>query len=77
MAIHTIATEGNVGDDHRLVIQLPDEVPAGTHEVIAVVTVREEANCSVEEGSWQFPVLEGTTWPKGAEFNRADLYDAR
>ncbi len=76
MAIHTIKTEAVVGEDHRLVIQLPAEVPTGTHEVVAVVSV---ADHEAPTGACDepFPVLEGTTWPEGMTVNREDLYDYR
>lgn len=75
MSQQTVSTDVEIGEDHRVTIQLPKEVPTGKHRLTIVIESATDSPEAEEGKPWKFPILEGATWPEGMTFNRADLYD--
>jgi hypothetical protein len=69
----TIEATVEVGADRRLSLQLPDDVPPGTHRVVVQI------DTPVEPGTQPFSsrILKWDVgpWPAGFTLRREDLYD--
>jgi hypothetical protein len=74
MPIRTIETIAIVGEDRRLVLQLPIDVPVGRHRVIAVLDEAPEST-GLAGASWRFPVVADAHWPADMPLTRAEMYD--
>ena len=76
MRTHTIDTIVKIGEDRRLIVQLPADVPVGTHHVVAILdeaTQESPPPASVTE--WTFPVLANAQWPADMPLTREEMYD--
>ena len=61
-----------VGGDHQLVIQVPADVPCGTHQVVVVLDAPSERPLPTEE--WKLPVHDVGPWPREFTVSREDIY---
>jgi hypothetical protein len=71
----TIETTAIIGEDRRLIVQLPPEVPPGIHRVRAVLDEAPPEAPSSTAPEWVFPVLANAQWPGDMPLTREELYD--
>lgn len=76
MAIKTFDTTAVVHKDGTVTLQLPSDVTAGPHRIIALVeeTPTDEAQSHQKEKEFVFPVIEEAEWPDDMPLCREDLY---
>jgi hypothetical protein len=77
MSTRTIETVVKIGEDRRLIVQLPADVPVGTHHVVAILdeaTQESPQGASGTTGEWTFPVLTNAQWPADMPLTRAEMY---
>jgi hypothetical protein len=78
MPTRTIETVVKIGEDRRLIVQLPADVPVGTHHVVAILdeaTHESPQAASGTTGAWTFPVLANAQWPADMPLTREEMYD--
>jgi hypothetical protein len=79
MAIRTIEASVKIGEDRRLIVQLPSDVPVGIHRVVAVLDEAPETPLDAGNGNakqpWTFPVLANAQWPGDMPMTREEMYD--
>jgi hypothetical protein len=78
MPTRTIETVVRIGEDRRLIVQLPADVPVGTHHVVAILDeakVESPLAASGTTAEWTFPVLASAQWPADMPLTRAEMYD--
>lgn len=73
MGTRTIETIVEIGEDRRLIVQLPHEIPVGQHRVIATLDPSEPGSTEASR-PWTFPVLNTAQWPADMPMNREELY---
>jgi hypothetical protein len=70
--MRVLTTSAVVGGDHRLIIQVPPDVPCGSHQVVLVLDAPSGTPAPVAE--WQLPVHDVGPWPSGFTMSREDIY---
>jgi len=77
MSIRTIETVVNIGEDRRLVLQLPGDIIPGRHHVVTMLDpLPEKAPLERPAGdAWAFPVLVDAKWPADMPLSREEMYD--
>ena len=76
MASRTIETTVRIENDRKLIVQLPADVPVGTHHVIAVLNEATAESIAPESAvPWTFPVLAHAQWPADMPLTREEMYD--
>jgi hypothetical protein len=66
MPTRTIETVVKFGEDRRMFVQLPADVPVGTHHLVAIIeeATQELPRLAAEPSAeWTFPVLANAQWP--------------
>ena len=74
MAICTVEAVVVIGDDRKLVLQLPPDVTTGRHRIVA--TVEEEPACLSGDAlrDWSFPVIAEAQWSDDMPLSRDQMY---
>jgi hypothetical protein len=67
----TIQTTAVVDAEHRVTIQLPDDVEPGEHTVTLILTPASQAAPPPWPG---FPTHDVGPWPEGLSLRREDMY---
>lgn len=70
--MRVLSTSAVVGDDHRLTIEMPADVPCGTHHVVVVLDAPAAAQAPAV--GWKLPVHDVGPWPDGFTMSREDIY---
>lgn len=70
--MRTIETTAQVGDDHKLVVQLPSDVVPGEHRVVVVIEEAPAAPRKCEP--LRFPGYDVQLIDSNFKFRREDLY---
>jgi hypothetical protein len=71
--MRTIETTAVVGEDRKLMVQLPVEVPPGAHRVVVVIDER-QLPTNNDRGMENWPAHDVGPWPAGFTCRREDLY---
>lgn len=66
-----LTTAGVVHANHTLTIQVPPDIPCGTHEVVVVINSTPPPS-AVQD--WRLPVHDVGPWPEGFTVRREDIY---
>lgn len=74
MAIKTLDTVATVQEDGTVTLQLPADVTAGPHRIIAIIEEPEQAMASKKSLAEDFPVIPGGKWPDDVSLRREDMY---
>ena len=78
MAIRKVETVVEIGEDRRLVVQLPGDIPVGAHHVVAILdeVIHGASESTITSAkSWTFPVLANAAWPANMPLTRDGIYD--
>jgi hypothetical protein len=59
--------------DHTLTVQVPEDIPPGTHEIVVVFSGGPTAG-QVVPFTVNWPVHDVGPWPEGLTFRREDIY---
>ena len=75
--MRTIETTATVTPEGTLVIPVPLDVVAGSHQVVVVIEEQVPAEADSEElnGDESLPVHDLGVWPEGLSLKRTNLYD--
>jgi len=70
--MRTIETTGVVNDDHTVTLRLPDDVPAGTHDLVVVLSCEPQ----VKAKQWAPPPPYDNEFVENiGTFRREEMYD--
>jgi len=71
--VKALQTTGIVNAAHQLVVDVPSDVPSGSHRVVVVLD--EAVTPEPSATSWATLALPGAQWPAGGlSLRREDLY---
>lgn len=71
--MRALTVTGVVGPDHMLVVQVPEDIPSGAHEVIVILNM-ESPPPKPATLEWSLPVHDVGPWPEGFTMRREDIY---
>jgi hypothetical protein len=70
--MNTIETTAYIGEDRKLVVQLPAEVEPGEHHIVVVIT--DVPATGPQRQPLQLPVAHPDNWPDNLPLRREDMY---
>jgi hypothetical protein len=70
--MRTIETVVNVGVDRKLTVQLPSDIPTGTHAVVVVIDEIPKPRRAFSMKD--FPAHDVGPWPEGFTVRREEIY---
>ena len=75
--MRTIKTTATVTTEGILVVPMPPDIRAGSHEVVVMIEeqMADEAGTDGINGDEPLPVHDLGLWPEGLSLRREDLYD--
>jgi hypothetical protein len=77
MRVRTIKTTATVTTEGTLVVPVPPDIQAGSHEVVVMIeeSMADEPAVGQKNGDKSLPVHDLGVWPDGLSLRREDLYD--
>jgi hypothetical protein len=75
--VRTIKTTATVTTEGTLLVPVPPDIQAGSHEVVVMIEESRADEPAVEQksGDASWPVHDLGVWPDGLSLRREDLYD--
>jgi len=70
--MRTIETTVIVGQDHTIIVPVPEDVAPGAHRVVVVI---EDVAAAAAPPPLDLPLLPAVPWPENLSLRREDMYD--